>query len=229
MNSNTLYFFADGFIMKLKKTRLFMNTLLQLLLKSFTQQSSIDAAEKKTGISGRQILTILSYALPLIIKFMTKNASSQTGAQSLLGALTQHTNKKAMPVQIAEADQADGIKILGHIFGNQQNDAYAQIAQQSGASTADVSNVLSSLAPALLSSLSSVTTATANAQQAKKPGVDLSDGLDVSDIVGIFQSSQTSGVTGLLSSLLGGKVDTTTQEAADDGTALLSSLLSFMK
>lgn len=205
-----------------------MSTLLQLLLKSFTQQSSIDAAEKKTGISGRQILTILSYALPLLIKFMTKNASSQSGAQSLLGALTQHTSKKAMPLQIAEANTDDGAKIIGHIFGQQQNDAVTQIAQQSGVSANDVSKVLAVMAPALLSSLSSVTTATANAQQAKKPGVDLSDGLDVSDIVGIFQSTKSDGITGLLGSLLGGKVDTAAPAAANDGTALLGSLLSLM-
>lgn len=205
-----------------------MSTLLQLLLKSFTQQSSIDAAEKKTGISGRQILTILSYALPLLIKFMTKNASSQSGAQSLLGALTQHKNTKAMPLQIAEANTDDGAKIIGHIFGQQQNDAVSQIAQQSGVSANDVSKVLAVMAPALLSSLSSVTTATANAQQAKKPGVDLSDGLDVSDIVGIFQSTKSDGITGLLGSLLGGKVDTAAPAAADDGTALLGSLLSLM-
>lgn len=205
-----------------------MSTLLQLLLKSFTQQSSIDAAEKKTGISGRQILTILSYALPLLIKFMTKNASSQTGAQSLLGALTQHKNTKAMPLQIAEANTDDGAKIIGHIFGQQQNDAVSQIAQQSGVSANDVSKVLAVMAPALLSSLSSVTTATANAQQAKKPGVDLSDGLDVSDIVGIFQSTKSDGITGLLGSLLGGKVDTAAPAAANDGTALLGSLLSLM-
>lgn len=205
-----------------------MSTLLQLLLKSFTQQSSIDAAEKKTGISGRQILTILSYALPLLIKFMTKNASSQSGAQSLLGALTQHKNTKAMPLQIAEANTDDGAKIIGHIFGQQQNDAVTQIAQQSGVSANDVSKVLAVMAPALLSSLSSVTTATANAQQAKKPGVDLSDGLDVSDIVGIFQSTKSDGITGLLGSLLGGKVDTAAPAAANDGTALLGSLLSLM-
>ena len=205
-----------------------MSTLLQLLLKSFTQQSSIDAAEKKTGISGRQILTILSYALPLLIKFMTKNASSQSGAQSLLGALTQHKNTKAMPLQIAEANTDDGAKIIGHIFGQQQNDAVSQIAQQSGVSANDVSKVLAVMAPALLSSLSSVTTATANAQQAKKPGVDLSDGLDVSDIVGIFQSTKSDGITGLLGSLLGGKVDTAAPAAADDGTAPPGSLLNLM-
>lgn len=205
-----------------------METLLQLLLKSMSQQSSIDAAEKKTGISGVSILTILSYALPILIRFLTKNAGSQAGAQSLLGALNQHTSTKAMPQQILEADEADGQKILGHIFGDQQKQTVNEIASKSKVDPSVVLKVLAILAPVLLSSLQSVTAATANAQQAKKPGVDLSDGLDVSDLVAIFQGTQQSGVSGLLGALLGGKVDTSTPQAATDGTALLGSLLSLM-
>lgn len=205
-----------------------METLLQLLLKSMSQQSSIDAAEKKTGISGVSILTILSYALPILIRFLTKNAGSQAGAQSLLGALNQHTSTKAMPQQILEADEADGQKILGHIFGDSEKQTVNEIASKSKVDPSVVLKVLAILAPVLLSSLQSVTAATANAQQAKKPGVDLSDGLDVSDLVAIFQGTQQSGVSGLLSALLGGKVDTSTPQAATDGTALLGSLLSLM-
>ena len=185
-----------------------METLLQLLLKSMSQQSSIDAAEKKTGISGVCILTILSYALPILIRFLTKNAGSQAGAQSLLGALNQHTSTKAMPQQILEADEADGQKILGHIFGASEKQTVNEIASKSKVDPSAVLKVLAILAPVLLSSLQSVTAATANAQQAKKPGVDLSDGLDVSDLVAIFQGTQQSGVSGLLGALLGGKVDT---------------------
>ncbi|MBR3363576.1 MAG: DUF937 domain-containing protein [Solobacterium sp.] len=205
-----------------------METLLQLLLKSMSQQSSIDAAEKKTGISGVSILTILSYALPILIRFLTKNAGSQAGAQSLLGALNQHTSTKAMPQQILEADEADGQKILGHIFGDSEKQTVNEIASKSKVDPSVVLKVLAILAPVLLSSLQSVTAATANAQQAKKPGVDLSDGLDVSDLVAIFQGTQQSGVSGLLGALLGGKVDTSTPQAATDGTALLGSLLSLM-
>lgn len=205
-----------------------METLLQLLLKSMSQQSSIDAAEKKTGISGVSILTILSYALPILIRFLTKNAGSQAGAQSLLGALNQHTSTKAMPQQILEADEADGQKILGHIFGDSEKQTFNEIASKSKVDPSVVLKVLAILAPVLLSSLQSVTAATTNAQQAKKPGVDLSDGLDVSDLVAIFQGTQQSGVSGLLSALLGGKVDTSTPQAATDGTALLGSLLSLM-
>ena len=205
-----------------------MNNLLQLLVSSMTQQSSINAAEKKTGIKGVSILTILSYALPLIIKAMTKNASSQNGAQSLLGALTQHTSNRAMPDQIADADVEDGTKIIRHIFGNDTQNTVNDIAKNTNTSADDVIKVLGSMAPALLSSLSAATTATANAQKKQAAGVDLSDGLDVSDLVGIFQSTTNAGgLGGLLGSFLGGQTQQT--QNTNDGSALLSSLLSLMK
>ena len=206
-----------------------MNNLLQVLMNSFTQQSSIDAASKKTGVKGVSILTILSYALPLIIRYMTKNASSQNGAQSLLGALTQHTSTKAMPEQIASADTNDGAAIIRHIFGDSEASAVNEIASKANVPAADVSSVLASIAPTLLSSISAAATAGSQAQAQQKKGVDLSDGLDVSDLAAIFQSTQAgSGLGGILGTLLGG---TTPQSASakDDGTALLSSLLGLMK
>lgn len=206
-----------------------MNNLLQVLLSSFTQQSSIDATSKKTGVKGVSVLTILSYALPLIIKFMTKNASNQNGAQSLLGALTQHTSTKAMPEQIAAADVNDGAAIMKHIFGDSQESAVSEIASKANVPAADVTSVLSSIAPTLLSSISAAATAGSQAKAKQKKGIDLSDGLDVSDLAAIFQSTQSgAGVGGILGTLLGG----TAQQSAtakDDGTALLSSLLSLMK
>lgn len=198
-------------------------------MNSFTQQSTVDATSKKTGVSGVSVLTILSYALPLLMKFMTSNASSSTGASSLLGALTQHTSKKSMPEQIAAADQADGAKIISHILGNNEEKTVKEIASKANVSTADVTSVLSSMAPALLSSLSAATTATSQAQSNQKKGVDLSDGLDVSDLMAIFQGSQASGAGGILGTLLGGQTNTASASAANDGTALLSSLLSLMK
>lgn len=206
-----------------------MNNLLQVLLSSFTNQSSVDATSQKTGVKGVSVLTILSYALPLIIKYMTKNASNTSGAQSLLGALTQHTSTKAMPEQIASADVNDGAAIMKHIFGDSEQSAVEEIATKANVPAADVTSVLASIAPTLLSSISAAATAGSQAQANQKKGVDLSDGLDVSDLAAIFQSTQSgNGLGGILGTLLGG----TTQQSAsakDDGTALLSSLLSLMK
>ena len=65
-------------------------------------------------------------------------------------------------------------------------------------------------------------------QKKQAAGVDLSDGLDVSDLVGIFQSTTNAGgLGGLLGSFLGGQTQQT--QNTNDGSALLSSLLSLMK
>ena len=192
--------------------------LLGLLLKSLLTDSSVTALAKKTGLSKVVLRKIIPLAIPLLIKFMTNNASSQSGAQSLLSALTQHTTKKSLAEQIDEADTNDGGKIIGHIFGNQSDAAISSLAQQSGMSTQEVSTALSGMAPAVLSSLSAATSSAA-----ASPKVDLSDGFDLSDLMGIFAGTQApaqnqNSAGGLLSGLLGGG-------SGSLGGGLLASLL----
>lgn len=192
--------------------------LLGLLLKSLLTDSSVTALAKKTGLSKVVLRKIIPLAIPLLIKFMTNNASSQSGAQSLLSALTQHTTKKSLAEQIDEADMNDGGKIIGHIFGNQSDAAISGLAQQSGMSTQEVSTALSGMAPAVLSSLSAATNSAA-----ASPKVDLSDGFDLSDLMGIFAGTQApaqnqNSAGGLLSGLLGGG-------SGNLGGGLLGSLL----
>ena len=176
--------------------------LLSLLLNTLMNDSSVSALAKKTGLSSAALRKLIPLAIPLLIKFMTRNASSQAGAQSLLGALTQHTSTKALPEQIAEADTDDGSRILGHIFGSQSDAAINSLALQSGMSDQDVSSALSALAPSVLSGLTAAT------GTASKPQVDLSDGLDLSDLMGMFsglqgQQAQGGAPGGLLSGLFG--------------------------
>ena len=216
--------------------------LLNLLLKSLLTDSSVSALAKKTGLNSGMLKKLIPLAVPLLIKFMTNNASSQTGAQSLLGALTQHTNKRTLAEQINDADTEDGGKIIGHIFGNQSDAAISSLAQQSGMSNQDVSSALAGLAPALMSGLSAATTSASAA-----PKVDLSDGLDLSDLMGMFGGAQAqtqsssggllSGLLGggaggfgggLLGSLLGGSATQADNDSAVNGTQLLS-LLSALK
>lgn len=179
--------------------------LLNLLLKSLLTDSSVSALAKKTGLSSGMLKKLLPLAIPLLIKFMTNNASSQSGALSLLGALTQHQSTKTLAEQIDEADTDDGRKIVGHIFGKQSDAAISSLAQQSGLGTQEVSSALAGIAPALLSGLSAATSSASSA-----PKVDLSDGLDLSDLMGMFAGAQAaaqpaqSSAGGLLSGLLSG-------------------------
>ena len=179
--------------------------LLSLLLKSLLTDASVSALAKKTGLNAGSLKKLIPLAVPLLLKFLTSNASSESGALSLLGALSQHTNKKTLSDQIDEADTEDGGKIIGHILGSQSEAVTGQLARQAGMSERDVSSALAGLAPALMSGLSAATNSISSA-----PKVDLSDGFDLSDLMGMFagaqqaQQVQAQPSGGLLSGLLGG-------------------------
>jgi hypothetical protein len=199
--------------------------LLSILTSALTSGSALQALSAKTGLSEKQLKLILAIAIPLLLKKMTSNASNQSGALSLLGALGQHTSKKPLPEQIAEADQTDGGKILLHILGKDNDQAVQSLASQSGLSGNQVNTALGSLAPALLSTLSSATASAGNAGK-----VDLSDGLDLSDVAALLGGGKVSASPlGLLGGLMGaGKTNKKNEKDNSlNGNDLLSALLSF--
>ena len=187
--------------------------LLQLLLGSLTSDNSVNSLSKKTGISSKLVSKLIVMAVPLLIKYMTKNASTASGAQSLLSALTQHKGTRSMSEQIDEVDEEDGQKILGHILGNDKEQVFSTLAKETGLQTNEVSKGLGALAPALLTGLAAATTSAA------KPS---SNGLDLGDLMSMFGGSQTSAASGLdmLGTLLGGAKPQQQQQP----TSLLGSL-----
>ncbi len=124
------------------------------LLKGFLGGTAIKALSKKTGISTRQLKKFLPLAVPFLLKVLTKNASNEEGASSLLAALAEHTDDESVDKQIADADIVDGAKIIGHILGGTQLDDLKALSKQSKLSETAVSGILSSVAPALLTALS---------------------------------------------------------------------------
>ena len=207
--------------------------LLNVVTSALTSGPALEALSAKTGLSKKQLALIISVAVPILMKKMTSNASSNEGAASLLGALGQHKTNKAIEKQLGEADVEDGAKIVGHSLGNDKAAAVKHVAKEAGASEADVAQVLGNISPSLLSSLSA---ATASASNQKQSGVDLSDGFDMKDVMGLLgmaQGKTSSGAGGggggmgdLLGSFLGGAQKPSKQE---DGTELLQSLLGMMK
>ncbi|MBQ6333949.1 MAG: DUF937 domain-containing protein [Erysipelotrichaceae bacterium] len=201
--------------------------LLQLLLGSLTTNDSVNSVSKKTGVSSGSVSKLLMMAVPLLITYLTKNASKKDGATSLLSALTQHTSTQTVSQQINNADSTDGAKIIGHILGQDQKSVISNLAKETGLSSKEVNAVLNSIAPALLNSLNTATTATAAKPQSNK--VDLSDGIDLSDIAGLLggasvTNTNSNPAAGLLGSLLGGS-STTSSSSANTGLNLLGSLL----
>ena len=180
--------------------------LLSLLLRIMTSKAAISALSGKAGSSSKQTSLLISLAIPILLKYLTGNASSQSGASSLLGALMQHTSKKSMAAQLQDADEEDGSKIISHILGDDTSAVISQLSQQTGMSEDMVSVLLDSMAPGLMSGLSAAAS-TASASESSTGA----DHVDFTDLFNTFepepqsqeQPSSDFGGLGLLGTLLG--------------------------
>ncbi|MBO4636149.1 MAG: DUF937 domain-containing protein [Clostridiales bacterium] len=128
--------------------------LVNSLLKKMTDASAVSSLADQTGGSDAQIEQAIRTAIPKLLNSMTKNASTEDGAKSLLGALGQHKNTDPIASQIKNADKADGSKIISKILGGDKDDFIKALSGESGLDNDQASSVLSSIAPALMSSVS---------------------------------------------------------------------------
>ena len=202
-------------------------SLLKILLKIMLSKSVLSSLTAKTGLESGQVSSLLTAALPTLLSSMTKNASSEEGATSLLNALQQHAGTKSAASMIDEADEEDGGKIIGHILGDDKDAVISSLSKEAGVDNTQVSQLLSTMAPTLLSGLSAATTGTAE----KK---DTDAGFDLGSLTEMFgigdddaADDEKSGIMGIIGKLFGGKDDK--EDASVDGSELLSSLMSFMK
>ena len=218
--------------------------LLQLLLGSLASKESVESTSKKTGVKSNDVSKLLMIAIPLLISYMTRNAAKKEGATSLFNALNQHNNSQNLAQQVADADETDGGKIIAHILGKDQDNVVQSLAQASNLSSNQVSSVLSTIAPALLAGLATATF-TSSKKKKKADKVDLSDGIDLSDIAAILGSSSNSNQaadllgtllnagakqeTSPLSSILGAVTGSAASQKQADGSELLSILASLAK
>ena len=157
--------------------------LLGTLLNGMTSQSSLDSLSKKAKANTDQVSDLLSSALPLMMGKVSSNASTKEGAASLIGALSQHTSTASLEEQIKDADDEDGKKIIGHIFGADLDSMLSDLSGQCGLTVSQVNSVLDSVAPAVMSSLSG---SLSNAAGKKGGRIDLSDGIDMKDVTGLL-------------------------------------------
>ena len=78
---------------------------------------------QQLGVGPAQMAGAVSAALPLLLGTLGRNASEPQGAEALFGAL-QKDHAQLDPGDVLSAvlggGQADGGKILGHVFGGQQ-------------------------------------------------------------------------------------------------------------
>ena len=180
--------------------------LMSTLLEAMTTGDSMQSLTQKTGASSDQVSSLLNAALPALMQQMQSNASTEKGAASLLSALGQHTSTAPISQQVVEADEVDGGKIIGHILGGNQKSVVGSLANLAGLNSNQTSSILASIAPALLTALFM------SSKKKKKNSFDLSDGLDLNDVMALLNSGSSSaqssgldlgGILGLVGKLFG--------------------------
>ena len=164
--------------------------LLNLLLNQGGGQSVRQLANN-FGLDENQAVSALSSLLPALGQGLARNASSQGGLESLLGALTggQHQRYLEDPSILSQADTInDGNGILGHILGSKE--VSRQLAQQTSEKTGIGADILKKMLPMVATlAMGALSRQTASVQQT--PGASAADGL--SSMLGSFLDSNRDG------------------------------------
>ncbi len=120
------------------------------------------------GLDESQAVSAISNLLPALGQGLARNASTQGGLESLLGALTggQHQRYLEDPSILSQQDSIDdGNGILGHILGSK--DVSRQVAQQTSERTGIGADILKKMLPMVASlAMGMLSRQTASAQSA---------------------------------------------------------------
>ncbi|RTR28363.1 DUF937 domain-containing protein [Deinococcus radiophilus] len=167
------------------------------LLQMLAGQMQAQQVAQRVGTDPAQTQDALQAAVPLLLGALTRNAQ-QGQAGTIEQAVAQHGSHELE--QFAQGgqlpDMADGHKILGHVFGGQQQAAANAVGQRSGINPQLAMQILSIAAPLVLSYL--------NRQRQAQGGTGLPTGLPG----GLPQTGAVSpaggDITSVLTSVLGG-------------------------
>lgn len=126
------------------------------LLNSDTGKTIISGVAGSTGQDTNKTSSVLTMALPVLMKAMQRNAATPQGAESLKSALNKHDggildNLGDLFNGGVNSDVLqDGNKILGHVLGNKQQGVEKVIGQKAGMDTSAVADILKTAAPILM-------------------------------------------------------------------------------
>lgn len=110
--------------------------IMQMLMQSVGGNVVREAAEK-FGIDPNMAQSVVNMATPAIMNQFGKQASTEQGANNISNAM----------------DSGDFGNLLGMVMGNKQNAVQNHIAQQTGADSGMVGNIMQMLGPMLMGGL----------------------------------------------------------------------------
>lgn len=147
------------------------------------------------GTNANQTSAAMEAAVPLLLGAMTRNATQPGGLDALTGALDRHDGSALDAFGQGQVPNTqDGQKILGHVFGGQQQAAANAVGQRAGIDPQMAMKVLSMLAPLVMAYLS----------RQRQGGGQTQGGGDIGSILGGMLGGGAGGLGGLLGGLLGG-------------------------
>lgn len=127
------------------------------LLNSDLGKTIISGVSGSTGTDQNKTSSVLTMALPVLMKAMERNASTPEGAQGLMGALSGSHDGSILDNLgglfgggVDDNVKSDGAKILGHVLGQKQSGVQQVIGQKAGLDAGSVGDILKVAAPILM-------------------------------------------------------------------------------
>ncbi|QNP40317.1 DUF937 domain-containing protein [Lysobacter solisilvae (ex Woo and Kim 2020)] len=132
-----------------------MNASLTDDLLSQLQGAPLQQIGQQLGLSPGQAEGAVGAALPLLLGALGRNAAQPQGAEALLGALQRDHAGLDLGSVLGSVlgGGGQGTQILGHVFGNQQNNAAQGLGAATGLGGAQANSLLKLLAPIVLAYL----------------------------------------------------------------------------
>lgn len=150
------------------------------LLNSDLGKNIISGVSGSTGTDQNKTSSVLTMAMPVLMKAMERNASTPEGAQGLMNAINNKHDGSILDNLgglfgggVDESVKNDGDKILGHILGSKQQGVQQILGQKAGLDASSVGDILKVAAPILMGVLG---------KQAKQRNV--SSESDISSLLG---------------------------------------------
>lgn len=127
------------------------------LLNTDLGKTIISGVAGSTGQDTNKTSSVLTMALPVLMKAMQRNASTPQGAEGLMGALSGKHDGSILDNLgdlfgggVNPEVTNDGGKILGHILGGRQQGVEQVIGQKAGIDAGSVGSILKVAAPILM-------------------------------------------------------------------------------
>lgn len=150
------------------------------LLGSDLGKSIISGVAGSTGNDTNKTSSVLTMALPVLMKAMQRNASTPEGAEGLMGAISGKHNGSILDNLgglfgggVDDEVKNDGSKILNHVLGAKQQGVEKVLGEKSGLDAGSIANILKVAAPILMGVIG---------KQAQQQNVSSSNG--IGDLLG---------------------------------------------